>query len=167
MSDTKENLKTAFAGESQANRTYIAFAKKADEEGFKQIAKLFRAAADSETVHALYHLNAMNGVGSTLENLNEAMSGENYEHTEMYPAFIEKAKEEGNKVARLGFMYAMKVEMIHEAKFTEAAGSLQSGRDLGEKRLFVCQYCGNVEEDSAPDSCPICGRTKDWFKEAL
>ena len=160
---TQENLKEAFAGESQANRTYLAFALRAEKDGYPQVARLFRAAADSETVHALYHLDAMDGVNGTLENLKEAQSGENYEHTDMYPRFIAEAEAEGDKRARLGFMYASRVEEVHEAKFAEAEAAIAAGGDIEDREYQVCQYCGNVEH-SVLKKCPICGMPASFFK---
>jgi rubrerythrin len=167
MTTTTDNLKAAFAGESQANRKYLAFAKKAEEDGYPQVAKLFRAAAEAETVHALAHLNVLNGVGSTAANLKEAIGGEYYEHTQMYPAFIEQAKKDGNKDALRSFGLANTVEKVHETKYQAAADSVAKGKDLPKKRLFVCPVCGNVEEEGAPDKCPVCGAPGSSFKEIL
>ncbi|HSV41993.1 MAG TPA: rubrerythrin family protein [Methanomassiliicoccales archaeon] len=166
MSKTIDDLHGAFAEESQANRKYLAFAKKAEEEGFPEVAKLFRAAADSETVHALYHLRAMGGVGSTVQNLMAAIDGENYEHTKMYPAMIEQAKAEGNKVAETGFTWANKVEKIHEGKYKKALDAVKAGKDLPEKKVWVCQVCGQVHEgDEPPEKCPVCANPKEKFRE--
>jgi rubrerythrin len=160
MSKTSDNLKAAFAGESQANRKYLAFAKKADEEGFPQIAKLFRAAAEAETVHAHAHLRVLDGVKSTAENLNEAVNGETFEFTKMYPEFIEDAKKEGNKKALQSFDYANKVEQVHADLYKKAVDSVKSKRDLPKADIYVCPVCGNTFEGSAPDVCPICATPK-------
>ena len=160
MSKTEKNLAEAFAGESQANRKYLAFAKKADEEGLTQIARLFRAAAAAETVHAHTHLQNMGGVGSTDANLREAMDGEVHEFTNMYPQMIEDAKEEVNKAAQMGFMYANAVEKIHADLYKKALNAMA---DLAETSYFVCDVCGNTVEGEAPDKCPICGVSKDHF----
>jgi rubrerythrin len=165
MTATTDNLKSAFAGESQANRKYLAFAKKADEDGYHQVARLFRAAAEAETIHAHAHLRVLNGVGTTADNLKEAIGGENYEHTTMYPAFIEQAKKEGNRDAVRSFSYANSVEKIHENKYTAAAEAVVGGKDLPAQKLFVCPVCGNVEEEDAPDRCPVCGAHGSSFKE--
>ncbi len=162
---TEENLKEAFAGESKANRTYLAFAKKAEQEGYPNIARLFRAAADSETIHALYHFQVMGMVNGTKENLSVAQGGENYEHTDMYPKFIEEAMAEDNKDAALGFRLASRVEEIHETKFHGAETALDSGHDLPGRRMYVCQYCGNVEEGEVPERCPVCGMSASMFSE--
>jgi rubrerythrin len=167
MSKTTDNLKAAFAGESQANRKYLAFAKKADEEGFHQVAKLFRAAAESETIHALYHFNVLKGVGSTSDNLKAAMEGEAYEHTTMYPAMIAEAEAEGNRAALMGFNAANAVEKIHDKKFGEAAASIKAGKDQKPRKLYVCPICGNVHEDEPPEACEICGVKGDKWKEIL
>jgi rubrerythrin len=165
MSKTDDNLKKAFAGESQANRKYLAFAEKAEEEGFRQIAKLFRAAAGAETVHAMNHLKAMNGVKTTKENLKEAISGETYEFTDMYPEMIKEAKEEGNEKAKTSFTRANQVEKIHAELYKKALSSLETGEDPEEKDIFVCQVCGNTVEGEAPDKCPICGVGKGMFRK--
>ncbi|KKO18075.1 MAG: rubrerythrin family protein [Candidatus Brocadia sp.] len=157
---TKDNLKDAFAGESQANRKYLAFAKKADEEGFKQVAKLFRAAAEAETVHAHNHLRVLGGIKTTKENIQEAVEGETYEFTKMYPQFIEEAKKEGNKEALRSFEIANKVENIHAGLYQKALQNLGKNEDVD---YYVCQVCGNTVEKAAPDTCPICGAPKSRF----
>ena len=162
MSKTEKNLAEAFAGESQANRKYLAFAKKAEEEGFSQVARLFRAAAAAETVHAHAHLRVLGGIGGTKDNLKEAIGGETHEFTAMYPQMIEDAKEEGNKGAQVSFMYANAVEKIHAELYQKAAEAME---DLAETPYFVCDVCGNTVEGEAPDRCPICGMSKDHFME--
>ena len=166
MTKTDENLKAAFAGESQANRMYTAFAQKAQEEGFPQIAKLFKAAAEAETVHALNHLRAMGKVGSTTDNLGTAVSGETYEFKSMYPQMIEDAKAEGNKQAQQSFDYANKVEQIHAALYQKVLDNLKKGntkQTAGD--YYVCPVCGNTFEGTAPDKCPICWTAKEKFKK--
>ncbi len=157
---TMDNLKNAFAGESQANRKYLAFAKKADEEGFKQVAKLFRAAAEAETVHAHNHLRVMGGIKSTKENIQEAIGGETHEFTRMYPQMIEEAKKEENKQALQSFEIASKVEKIHAALYQNALNNLGKNEDVD---YYVCQVCGNTVEKAAPDKCSICGTSKAMF----
>ncbi|MFP4197934.1 MAG: rubrerythrin family protein [Methanomassiliicoccales archaeon] len=164
MGSTEDNLKDAFSGESQASQKYRSFAERAEEEGKPQVAKLFRAASAGEMVHARCHLRSMKGVGTTEENLTEAIEGENYEYTEMYPKFVEAAKEEGHKDARLCFNYAMRVEKMHEGHYQRALEAVQSDEDLQETRYFVCQVCGNLEEE-APEKCPVCGNPKEMFSE--
>jgi rubrerythrin len=164
MSITKDNLQTAFAGESQANRKYLFFAEKAEQEGHKQIAKLFRAAADAETVHARNHLKVLQGIKSTKENLLAAKGGENYEFTEMYPGFIKQAEAEGKDKARDSFDLANEVEQIHHALFIAALSKIEKGETIGEKPIYVCQYCGNTVEGEAPEKCPVCGAPKRMFK---
>ncbi len=127
---TAQNLKDAFAGESQANRMYLAFAKKAEADGFKQVAKIFRAAAEAETVHAHAHFRVMGGVKSTLENAQTAQAGEGYEFKEMYPKFVAEAQAEGNKAALQSFQFAMAVEKIHHDLYGQAIASLKGGQDL-------------------------------------
>lgn len=162
---TKENLEAAFAGESQANRKYLAFAKKADQEGFPQIGKLFRAAAAAETVHAHAHFRAVGGVNSTEENLNAAIAGEDYEVTSMYPSFIEEAEKEGNKRALVTFKNAFEVEKIHRDLYTKALETFKSGSDFKDQKVFVCDVCGNTVYGEAPEKCPICGVAHDHFNE--
>jgi rubrerythrin len=163
MTKTDENLKAAFAGESQANRMYLAFAKKAEDEGFHQIAKLFKAAAEAETVHALNHLRVMGQVKSTIDNLGTAVSGETYEFTKMYPEFIEDAKKEGNKRAEISFDYANKVEQIHAALYQKALDTLKNKTQPTKADYYVCPVCGNTFEGSTPDKCPICDTSKEKF----
>jgi rubrerythrin len=158
MSKTIEDLKTAFAGESQANRRYLAFAKHAEEEGYPQVAKLFRAAAAAETVHALTHLRAMGGVGSTADNLRAAIGGENYEVETMYPPFIQDAEDEQNKKAYNAFKWAWEVEKVHAALYARALELMEtSGREAGGPDYYVCPVCGYTHERGAPDKCPVCG----------
>ncbi len=162
---TMDNLKEAFAGESQANRKYLAFAKKALEDGRPQIAKLFRATAGAETIHAHGHLRVMGGVKSTLENLQAAAEGENYEFTQMYPKFVAEAEKEGDKAAIMTLSSAMKVEQIHHGLFTQAIEAAKAGNDLPATPIYICTICGNTVTGSAPDKCPICGAGKDKFSQ--
>jgi rubrerythrin len=164
MSKTENDLKEAFAGESQANRTYLAFAKKAEQEGYKQVAKLFRAAAEAETVHAHAHLRELGGVKSTTENLGTAISGETHEFKTMYPAMIEDAKAEDNKGALRSFTYANDVEKIHAALYQKALDGL--GKEEKDADYYVCQVCGMTVEGEPPDECPVCKSKKQAFKKA-
>jgi len=164
MSNTQENLQSAFAGESQANRRYLFFAEKAEKEGNPQIARLFRAAAEAETVHARNHLRAMDGIGSTEENLQEAISGEGYEFEEMYPGFIKQAKAEGNNDALTTFSWANKVEQIHHNLYQKALADLEAEEEMKDEPYFVCQGCGNTVAGEAPETCPICGAPRSMFK---
>ena len=165
-SSTEENLRKAFAGESQANRRYLAFAKKAEEEGLRQVAKLFRAAAEAETVHAHTHLRVLGGIKSTKENLKEAIKGETHEFRTMYPEMIAQAKKDAEategdksrlqalKLAEVGFSFANQVEKIHAKLYENAL------KDIGKNKetdYFVCPVCGNTVENKAPNACPICG----------
>jgi len=153
MSKSEANLKEAFAGESQANRKYLAFARQADKEGLKQVAKLFRATAEAETVHALTHLQALKAVGATAENLKAAIAGETFEFTKMYPAMIEEAEAEGEKQALRSFRYANEVEKIHAKLYGKA---LANPAGLKETEYYICPVCGYTCEDHAPDKCPVC-----------
>ena len=164
---TRDNLAAAFAGESQANRKYLAFAKKADADGLKQIAKLFRAAAEAETVHAHAHLRAMKGVGDTAANLQAAIDGEGYEFREMYPPFLAEAEREGDRAAALSFRYALAVEKVHHRLYSEAAAALKAGSDLKGERIWICPVCGNtVIGEEPPEKCDVCGAAGDRFFEA-
>ena len=162
---TSENLKEAFAGESQANRKYLAFGKKAQDEGFTQVAKLFRAAADAETVHAHAHLRVLGGIRSTQENLQEAIEGEGHEFKNMYPGFLAEAEEEGNKPAAVSFKNALAVEEVHHGLYSEALNAVSSGSDLPETKIYVCKVCGNTVKGQAPDKCPICNAASNKFIE--
>ena len=163
MSKTDENLKNAFAGESQANRRYMAFAKKAEQEGFMQVAKLLKAAGESETVHALNHLKIIGETKSTMENLVTAVSGETFEFNEMYPDYINTAKQEGKKQAVWSFDVANKVEKIHAKLFNKAIETLKNQKPLEQVDYYVCSVCGNTVEGSPPEKCPICGSPKEKF----
>jgi len=165
MSNTEENLQSAFAGESQANRRYLFFADKAEKEGYPQAARLFRAAAEAETVHARNHLAAMDGVGSTRDNLMAGAIGEHYEFTRMYPPFIEQAEAEDNKRAQRSFEYANEVEQIHHKHFEEAIKAFDAGQQLKDEPYFVCPVCGNTVAGEAPEKCPICGAPGSSFKQ--
>ena len=161
---TKENLEEAFAGESQANRKYLFFAESADKAGNKQIARLFRAAAEAETVHARNHLRVLGEIKTDKENLQAAVGGENYEFTEMYPGFIEQAKIESNQKAENSFDLANKVEQIHHRLFQTALKNLESNKDFKDAPYYVCQVCGNTLEGEAPERCPVCGAPRSQFK---
>jgi rubrerythrin len=153
---TMDNLQDAFAGESQANRKYLAFAKKAEEEGLAQVAKLFRAAAEAETIHAHAHLRVMGGIKSTAENLETAIEGEGHEFQKMYPEFLAQAQEEGMKPAEFSFKNALAVEEIHHDLYSKALESVKSGGDMPAAAIYVCPVCGNTVENSVPETCPIC-----------
>lgn len=160
---TTENLKAAFAGESQANRTYLAFAKKAEADGFPQVAKLFRAAADAETVHAHAHLRVLKGVQGTAENLQAAIAGEAYEFQKMYPQFLAEAEQAGQQGAVNSFRLALAVEKTHHGLYAEALKAIQAGKDLPAAPIWVCSVCGHTAVGEAPDKCPVCGAAKQKF----
>lgn len=164
MSKTLENLAAAFAGESQANRKYLAFAAKAESEGQAGLAKIFRVAAEGETVHALNHLGAMDGVKDTAENLASAIAGETYEIEKMYPQFLAET-EEGDSAAKMSFVRAEKVEEIHQKLFQAAAAKLEAGEEIADADFHVCGVCGYPAEGEAPDACPICGAPKSKFRK--
>lgn len=160
---TQDNLRKAFAGESQANRKYLAFAEKAEQEGLKQAAKLFRAAAAAETVHALNHLRVMGAVSSTANNLKTAISGEDEEWKDMYPKFIEAAKKEkASDAVVLSFDVANKVEKIHSTLYKKALDNLGKNEAVD---YYVCSICGNTVEKDAPDRCPICNAPREMFNK--
>lgn len=161
MGKTEQNLKDAFAGESQANRKYLAFAKQAEREGYPQVAKLFRAAAEAETVHAHAHLRVLGGIKSTKENLQEAISGETYEFKEMYPAMIQAARDEGEKAAERSFTYANAVEKIYAELYQKALDNLDNLSEVDA--YYVCSVCGYTCEFEPPETCPVCGAKSKAF----
>ncbi len=163
MTESIDKLMAAFAGESQANRRYLAFAKKAEEEGIPQIAKLFRAAAEAETVHALNHLRIAGKVGMTVSNLDEAIGGETYEFRQMYPEFIAVAQGEKNKQAEWSFTIANKVEEVHAGLYKKALDALNSKKPLQSVDYYVCKVCGNTIERQAPEKCVVCGAPQAQF----
>lgn len=162
MSKSEDFLKEAFAGESQANRRYLAYAAKADEEGYPQIARMFRAAAEAETVHAHNHLKALKGIRSTKENLKDAISGETHEFKSMYPEMIDAAKAEGNKQAERTFSYANEVEKIHAQLYQKLLDTFGSSQE--SYSYYVCPVCGYTAEKGAPGVCPVCGTQGKMFK---
>ena len=162
MADTMRNLKDAFAGESQANRKYLAFAKKAEHEGFANVARLFRTAAEAETIHAHGHLDAMGGVASTAENLRAAIAGETYEFKEMYPPMIDQATAEQHRARRM-FDYAARTEEVHARLYQLALEAVAQGRDLVETDFYLCPVCGHIEFGAPPATCPICGAKRERF----
>jgi len=165
MTKTEDGLKEAFAGESQARNKYEAYSRKAEKDGYTQIAKLFKAASEAERVHAKNHFENLDKIQETKENLKDAIEGEKFEHEDMYPEFVEAAKEENEDSALESFMYAMEVEKIHETLYKEALESIQNDEDLEETDIYVCQICGNTVFDEPPAACPICGYPKDEFKK--
>lgn len=162
MTTTMKNLKEAFAGESQANRKYLAFAAKAEKEGFANVARLFRTAAEAETIHALGHLEAMGGIGSTADNLQAAIEGETYEFEEMYPPMIEQAAADGHKARRM-FNFAARTEEIHARLYRQALEAVAQGKDMEEAEFYLCPVCGHIELGAPPDSCPVCGVKAEKF----
>jgi rubrerythrin len=162
---TQENLASAFAGESQANRKYLAFAGRAEKEGFVNVAKLFRATAHAETIHAMSHLRAMKAVNTTEENLAGAMAGEEFEFKNMYPKFIEEATTENAAAANISFKNAMAVEQVHYSLYSAAMNRVKAGEDLTSSRIYVCQICGHTVLDETPEKCPICNAAKKAFTE--
>ncbi len=163
MDRTIKDLMDAFAGESQANRKYLAFAAKAEQEGYPRVAGLFRAAAEAETVHAHNHLRALKGVKSTAENLKEAIGGEFFEFKEMYPGMIAAAKEGGHKDAERSFVFANEVEKVHHALYEKALKSLEE--KLAAVDMYICPVCGYTAEEHPPETCPVCGAKAKVFKK--
>ncbi len=162
---TKENLKAAFAGESQAHMKYQIFADKAEEEGFNNIARLFRAIAYAERVHASNHLNALNGINLTRDNLDAAIGGERFEVNEMYPAYKAVADFQDEKKAQQSIHYALEAEKIHEALYAEAKEAAKSGKDIDIKDVYICPVCGHTVVGKVPERCPICGVLGEKFKK--
>jgi len=162
MTKVYDDLMAAFAGESQANRKYLAFAKKADIDGFPQVARLFRAAAAAETVHALTHFRTADEVKTTEENLKAAIAGESYENTVMYPGFLEDAKAEANPKAERSFNWANEAEKVHEMLYREALATL--GKPGEEYDYYICPVCGYTHKSNAPEKCPVCGAPGSKFE---
>ncbi len=162
---TMDNLQEAFAGESQANRKYLAYAQKADQDGLPQVAKLFRAAAEAETVHAHAHFRVMGGIHDTAANLQDAIEGEGHEFQKMYPEFLAEAQKEGNKPAERSFQNALAVEEIHHGLYSKALDAVKSGKDLSSSAIHVCPVCGNTVEGGVPDKCDVCGVPGSRFME--
>ncbi len=155
MNTTSDNLKEAFAGESQASQKYLAFSKKAEREGFRNVAALFRTAAEAERIHAEGHLGAMDGIGTTAENLRTAKAGETYEFTEMYPPMLRQAEADGHKAKRM-FDYAARAEAVHARLYQLALDAVQKGQDLPQDKIYLCPVCGDIEFGAPPEACPIC-----------
>ncbi len=164
MSTTTENLKQAFAGESQANQKYRAFAKRAEQDGLPNIARLFRTAAEAERIHAEGHLKSLDGVANTVDNLKAAIGGETYEFTTMYPPMLERAIAENHR-ARVMFSFAMKAEAVHAKLYALAMEAAVAGKDLSQMKFYLCPFCGNIEFGNPPDVCPICGAKGEKFTE--
>ena len=161
---TEESLKAAFAGESQAAEKYMVFAEQAAEEGFPNIAKLFRAVSFAETRHARNHLRVMKGVNSTADNLAAAFGGESFEIDEMYPAYGEIAKVQNNTQASRSIRYAVKAEMDHKWMYSEARDKALNGQDIDTKPVSVCLICGHTVIGDVPDKCPVCAAAKEYYK---
>jgi rubrerythrin len=155
MPTTTENLKEAFAGESQAHQKYLAFAAQAEKEGFETVARLFRVTAEAERLHAAGHLQALDGLGNTADNLEAAIGGETFEAREMYPPMLEQAEMEGHRAKRM-FGYAVQAEAVHAKLYRLALQAVKNGQDLAETRFYLCPVCGHIEMDAAPEHCPIC-----------
>ncbi len=162
MSKTNENLKEAFAGESQAFQKYTSFAEAAEKEGLPNIARLFRTTAQAERIHAAGHFSALGGVGNTAENLKEAIAGETFEFKEMYPPMLAEAEAEGHKAKRM-FKFAVAAEEVHAILYQRALDSAAKGEDLAAEKFYLCPICGHIEFGAAPDNCPICGAPANRF----
>jgi rubrerythrin len=155
MNNTTNNLKEAFAGESQASQKYLAFAKKAEKDGFRNVATLFRTAAEAERIHAEGHLGALDGIGSTTDNLTAAIAGETYEFTQMYPPMLKQAEADGHKARRM-FDYAVKAEAVHARLYQLALDAVRQGKDLPQDKIYLCPICGDIEFGAPPETCPVC-----------
>jgi len=162
MPTTIENLKEAFAGESKANQKYRAFAKKAEKDGFPNVARLFRTTAEAERIHAEGHLGSLEGIGSTADNLQTAIDGETYETTTMYPPMLEQAKADAHKARRM-FGYALEVEAVHARLYTLALEAVKQGKDFTEVEFYLCPVCGNIEIGKPTEPCKVCGAKADKF----
>ncbi|HVX67501.1 MAG TPA: rubrerythrin family protein [Bryobacteraceae bacterium] len=163
---TTDNLNDAFAGESQANQKYRAFAKKAEQDGFPNIARLFRTTAEAERIHAEAHLKNLPGVGTTAENLTKAIDGETYEYTTMYPPMLEQAQAENHRAKGM-FAFALKAEAVHAKLYAQALEAVRQNQDLAEAKFYLCPFCGNIEFGVPPERCPICGAPAAKFVEVV
>ena len=152
-SKTNKNLMEAFAGESQANRKYLSYSKKAEKDGMPNAAKLFKAASDAETIHALKHFEVAGKIGTTVDNLKDAVAGETHEYKDMYPDFVKEAEKEGNKAAVMSFTFAMRAEEVHAKLYQEALENLDQTEEVF---YYLCPFCGNIEK-FVPEKCSICG----------
>jgi len=164
---TQENAMEAFAGESQANRKYLAFSEKAAADGFRNIATLYKAASEAEAIHAKKLMKVLGTIDSTEKNLDGSIEGETHEYTSMYPAFVREAEAERKSDAVLAFTYAMKAEEVHAGLYKKALAALKAGHDLGREKIFLCPVCGNIEIGKVPDKCPICGVFAKQFTEII
>ena len=162
MANTQDNLAESFAGESQANQKYRSFAEKAEQDGLTNIARLFRTTAEAERIHAAGHLRAMEGVGTTAENLQAAIDGETFEYTKMYPPMLEQAEADSHR-ARIMFGLAVKAEEVHAQLYSKALEAAKQGKDLEDTEFYLCPVCGHIELGGAPDACPICNAKSDKF----
>ena len=162
---TMENAKEAYAGESQANRKYAAFSEKAVEEGFRNVAVLFKAASEAEAIHAKKDLKVLSAIGSTVQNLEASFAGETHEYTAMYPGFVKAAEAEKRSDAVLAFTHAMKAEEVHAGLYKKALDAVKGGKDISNAKVFLCPVCGNIEIGKAPEKCPICGLLGKQFRE--
>ena len=160
---SEQNLKDAFAGESQAHMKYLAFADKAEKDNFPNVARLFRANSFAEQIHATNHLRTLSGIGKTEENLEEAIEGETFEVEEMYPAYISVAQEQQEKSAETMTKWALAAEKVHAGLYQKAKEAVEKGQDLGSEPIQVCQVCGFTVEGDAPDVCPVCNSPKEKF----
>jgi len=162
---TIENAQEAYAGESQANRKYQAFSEKAAEEGFRNVAVLFKAASEAEAIHAKKLLKVLSAIGPTAKNLEASVQGETHEYTAMYPGFVKAAEAEKKTDAVLAFTHAMKAEQVHAGLYQKALEAVRGGKDIGNAKVFLCPVCGNIEIGKAPEKCPICGLLGKQFRE--
>ena len=162
---TEENMKAAFAGESQAHMKYLIFARKAQKEGYPGLSRLFKAIAFAEQVHAANHLKVLGGVNSSDQNLQAAIDGETFEVNEMYPAYKEVARLEEEKGAERSADWALQAEKIHAAMYQKAKQAVEGGKDVELKSVFICEVCGYTVEEGAPDRCPVCGAPRDKFNK--
>jgi len=162
---TEGNLKNAFSGESQAHMKYLIFADKAEEEGYPNVATLFRAIAYAEQIHATNHFNALGNIKGSSENLQVAIDGENFEVNDMYPAYKAVADLEEEKVAQRSIYWALQAEKVHSGMFQRAKQAVESGKDIEARPIYICKKCGYTVEGEAPEKCPLCGTPKENFRK--
>jgi len=161
---TQANLEAAFAGESQAHMKYLIFAGKAEQEGFSNVARLFRAISYAEQVHATSHFRTLGNVGKTADNLQAAIGGETYEVEEMYPAFQAVAELQEEKAAVRSHNWALEAEKVHAGMYEQARQAVLAGKDAEVGDVYICEVCGWTVEGELPDRCPLCGARQEKFR---
>lgn len=161
---TKANLEAAFAGESQAHMKYLIYADQAEKDGFPNVARVFRANAYAEQVHATGHFKVLKKLGDTTANLQDGINGENFEVEEMYPAYMAVAELQDERGAVRSTKWAREAEKVHAEMYADAKKSVESLSDSDVQKVYVCSVCGWTGVGEHPDNCPLCNAKKEFFK---